>query len=108
MNKYHDKRLRAAQEEREDQATARARAAVWLSAVRFLRGHIPAAEQTQVREELLQPEGLAPFHFWWGMSIRNALRGAGYCEEAFGVQNLDNIYIQLVTEAVAGPNQEER
>ena len=41
-----------------------------------------------------------PYHFFWGMSVRNLLRQKGYGESYFGVHNLDDIYISLVKEAL--------
>lgn len=42
----------------------------------------------------------APYHFNWGMHIHNKLRQHLFSEQAFGVTNLDNIYVRLVEEAV--------
>jgi hypothetical protein len=39
-------------------------------------------------------------HFGFGMTVRNALRRAGFGEEYFGVHNLDDIYIDVIEEAV--------
>ena len=47
------------------------------------------------------PTGWAtPHHFHWGMVIRNLLREKGFGEEYFGVDNLDDIYVSLVEEAL--------
>ena len=47
------------------------------------------------------PAGWAiPHHFFWGMSVRNLLRGRGYGEDYFSVDNLDDFYIPLVEEAL--------
>ena len=43
---------------------------------------------------------VAPLHFYWGMGIRNALRTAGYDEKYFGINNLDDIYVYLIEDAV--------
>ena len=43
----------------------------------------------------------AGYHFNWGMWVRNQLRSAGYGENYFGIQNLDDIYCELVEDAVA-------
>lgn len=43
---------------------------------------------------------ITPYHFGWGMSIRNLLRDKGFGEDYFKVDNLDNIYVQLVEEAM--------
>ena len=42
----------------------------------------------------------APYHFIWGMQIRNLLREKGYGEDYFGIANLDDIYVQLVEDAL--------
>ena len=48
------------------------------------------------------PEGwIWPHHFHWGMAVRNALRTAKYGEEYFKIGNLDDIYTELVEEAVS-------
>jgi hypothetical protein len=39
-------------------------------------------------------------HFGFGMAVRNALRKAGFGEEYFGIHNLDDIYIDVIEEAV--------
>lgn len=41
-----------------------------------------------------------PFHFREGMSIRNLLRMNGYGERELGVDNLDDVYIGLIEEAL--------
>jgi hypothetical protein len=41
-----------------------------------------------------------PYHFHWGMNVRNYFRKNGFGEEYFGVDNLDDIYVFLVEEAV--------
>lgn len=40
------------------------------------------------------------YHFYWGMGIRNLLRLHGFGENYFKVDNLDDIYIALVEEAL--------
>ncbi len=42
----------------------------------------------------------APYHLGWGMVIRNGLRDAGFGEEYFRIGNLDDIYVELVEDAV--------
>ena len=47
-----------------------------------------------------------PDHWWvsrhvtWGMRVRNELRKHGYGEEVLGVDNLDDVYVGLIEEAV--------
>jgi len=42
----------------------------------------------------------APYHLYWGMQVRNLLRDKGYGEDYFGIANLDDIYIELVEDAL--------
>ena len=47
------------------------------------------------------PEGWSvPYHFFWGMGVRNLLREKGFGEEYFHIHNLDDIYVALVEEAL--------
>jgi len=41
-----------------------------------------------------------PFHFHGGMAIRNFFRTNGFGEKELGIDNLDNIYVSIVEEAV--------
>lgn len=41
-------------------------------------------------------------HFGWGMSMRNLLRTNGYGEQELGVGNMDDYYVALIEQAVAG------
>lgn len=41
-----------------------------------------------------------PYHFGWGMGVRNLLREKGFGEEYFKIHNLDDIYVALVEEAL--------
>lgn len=43
---------------------------------------------------------VAPYHFFWGMNVRNLLRNKGFGEDYFKIHNLDDIYIALVEEAL--------
>lgn len=47
-----------------------------------------------------QEKWWAEGHFGWGMGVRNQLRSAGFGEDYFHVANLDDIYIQLIEEAL--------
>ena len=42
---------------------------------------------------------MSPYHFTTGMTIRNMLRKEGYGEAEFGIDNLDNVYVELIEEA---------
>ena len=42
----------------------------------------------------------APYHFHWGMMIRNELRKNGFGEEYFFIKNLDDIYVELIEDAI--------
>lgn len=92
---------RALREEREDLEIAR-RSPLWPSAVAFLAGHFTAAVALQIRQvvESKSPDWPAAYHSFWGMGVRNALRNAGFGERELGVRNLDNVYVELVEEAV--------
>lgn len=65
-----------------------------------------AGELNQVLEEIslaykADPDcWFAPYHFTWGMAVRNLLRDKGFDEAYFGIHNLDDIYIPLVEEAL--------
>lgn len=43
---------------------------------------------------------IAPYHFGWGMALRNGLRQSGFSEKDFGIDNLDCIYRLLVEDAI--------
>lgn len=92
---------RALQEEREDLAIAR-RSPLWPSAVAFLAGYFTPEVIAQIRQvvERKSPDWPAGYHSCWGMGVRNALRTAGFGERELGVRNLDNVYVELVEEAV--------
>ena len=70
-------------------------------ALAFLRTTLtPAQDQIRVAMQSDPATWWAKYHFGWGMATRNALRRAGFGEEYFGVHNLDDIYIELVEEAL--------
>jgi hypothetical protein len=58
--------------------------------VRVMRGVIAADPN----------EWVVPYHFGWGMGIRNHLRQHGCGEAALGVANLDDVYALLVEQAL--------
>lgn len=69
-------------------------------AVDFLKDNL--VDQDFLREEINKdPENwISPLHFNWGMFIRNLLRQNGFGEEFFPVDDLDDIYVELIEEAV--------
>lgn len=85
-----------------DLAIARAES-LWPKAVEWIRGYLEPQVQRQIAQVIGTPDWPAAYHFGWGMGMRNALRRNGFGEREFGIQNLDNIYIELVEEAVDEP-----
>lgn len=79
-------------------ATARA------SAVNFLRKTIKPNDQRAILADMTKL-GLAEWtmrnHFALGMAVRNQLRAVGYTEAALGVPSLDEVWAQLLHEALA-------
>ena len=81
---------------------------LWAAAVEWLRSDYlqhPQDDKTMadfIRVEIAaDPKGwIAPYHFFWGMTTRNALRQKGFGEQEFGIINLDNVYVTLIEEAV--------
>ncbi len=73
-------------------------------AVIILRESLPQETQAKIKTAIQEdPQAWwAPYHFGWGMSIRNLLREKGLDEEELEVANLDDVYVGLVEEAVFG------
>lgn len=73
----------------------------WNKAVLFLKDDI-AEDMDRLRELAEEnPVGWwAPFHFSGGMAVRNRLRNAGFGELDFGIENMDNIYVALLSDAI--------
>jgi hypothetical protein len=69
--------------------------------VKLLRKEL-APVRLQIAQEIKKrpKDWIGPYHFWWGMKVRNMLRDAGYGEVYFGVENLDEIYAELIEAAV--------
>jgi len=69
---------------------------------KFLSELISEKDKRKIREEVKKdPVGwFALYHFTWGMAIRNELRQNGFGEEYFMIKNLDDIYVELVEDAV--------
>lgn len=84
-----------------DLRTAR-KSVLWDGAVRFLCDWFPDHVKEDIRQRHQEdPEyWWAPYHLFWGMGVRNKLRDEGFGEDDFGIHNLDNIYVELVEEAV--------
>lgn len=76
-------------------------------AVEYLRRKLPRAAQRILRRRMRQygsswwhhPAG---WHFRGGMAVRNLLRKGGFGEKELGVGNLDDVYVELVEQAVWG------
>lgn len=74
----------------------------WPEAVAFLREWLSADVQERIRAVVDAKSSAWPaaYHTFWGMGVRNALREAGFGEAELDVRNLDNVYVELVEEAV--------
>lgn len=70
--------------------------------VAFLKGFILDNVKKEIRGVIVKDKKgwFALFHHGWGTGIRNALRNASYGEKYFGINNLDDIYVELVEDAV--------
>lgn len=84
--------------------------AIRAQAVIFLRGYFTAdvCEQIIAAEKADPQEWWVGHHAFWGMGVRNALRSAGYGEKALGVDNLDDVYIGLIEEALINQPEPEK
>lgn len=60
----------------------------------------PMAQQIQTDFEKDKLNWWKRGHFHWGLAVRNQLRRQGYDSKYFGVPNLDDIYVNLVEEAL--------
>lgn len=70
--------------------------------VEFLRKNLPENVQKQIRElyEKEGPEWWVPFHFSWGMGIRNMLRDGGFRDDLLPCGDWDHYWVQVVEVAV--------
>lgn len=61
-----------------------------------------APEREQIEKAFITDQNgwWVPYHFYWGMSVRNTLRTKGFDEEYFKIDNLDDFYVPLVEEAL--------
>jgi len=41
-----------------------------------------------------------PFHFGGGMAVRNFFRTEGFDEKELGINNLDNVYVSIIEQAI--------
>ena len=73
-------------------------------AAEFLKANIPLDDQKEIKKEIKDKgkDWIVPYHFHWGMAIRNLLRQNGFGEDDLGISNLDFIYVQLVERAIIG------
>ena len=71
-------------------------------AVAMLRRELPASTRQEIRDAIAaDPDNWAiPYHFWWGMGVRNLLRREGFDEAYWPIWNLDDLYVMLVEDAV--------
>jgi hypothetical protein len=71
-------------------------------AIAALREGLPEPTKIQIREAVKDDpwDWFLPYHFHWGMDVRNLLRQKGFGEDYWPVASLDNIYVLLVEEAV--------
>jgi len=74
------------------------------AAKKFLFELISEKNKKKIRREIKKDpiSWFAKYHFHWGMAIRNKLRENGFGEEYFMIKNLDDIYVELVEDAVKG------
>ena len=72
-------------------------------AVAYLRNLLTEAEKRWFRWlRLMNPiDWVSRIHFGEGKRIRNSLRKVGLDEEAFGIGNLDDVYVGLLSKAIA-------
>jgi hypothetical protein len=73
----------------------------WMDAMLRLCAHLEEHVCDWVREQHAEdPQNWwVPYHFAFGLEIRNMLRDNGLKADAFGITNLDDIWVELVEEA---------
>ena len=71
-------------------------------AIKFLRKLLTIKTKKEIKIAINNnPEHwFTPYHFGWGMTIRNKLREAGFGENDFEIKNIDDIYVELVEDAI--------
>lgn len=74
---------------------------LWEQAVKWARRELGESGTELIRSlHAEDPDGwMIGRHFTSGIRFRNALRHAGYGEDAFGIGNLDNVYVEILEEA---------
>lgn len=72
-------------------------------AIAFLRRNLVDQEAIADTIQREGPTWYAGYHFGWGSKVRNLLRDNGFGEKELGVENLDDVYVKLVEEAVWKP-----
>ncbi len=72
----------------------------WAQAVEFLKKELTAVAPDIRKAIAASPEWIDPYHFGWGMGVRNLLRQNMFGEKEMHVENLDNIYVELIEEAM--------
>lgn len=74
------------------------------AAIAWIRSDLPEDTKDEIEQAIKEgpEEWFAKHHFFWGMAMRNALRTAGFGEEFFEIQNLDDCYVELVEDAIMG------
>lgn len=74
---------------------------LWERAVEWVREIFTEPALERIRQEQADdPDGWClPHHMTLGMGFRNAMRDAGFGERAFGIENLDNIYVEVLEDA---------
>jgi hypothetical protein len=71
-------------------------------AIAYLKSKLTEQTKHQLRGAIADDpeEWFAPYHFQWGMAMRNLLRSAGFGEEQLKVSNLDDVYVELIEDAI--------
>lgn len=72
----------------------------WDEAARFLAHSIEPDAKQRILVALEANPGEVRSSFRLGMSVRNSLRSGGFTEESLGVQNLDDVWYELLEAAV--------
>ena len=78
---------------------------LWAEAVQLLRERMSAETILRVYDELSRSDRqrwAAQHQFGLGMSVRNALREAGFTERALSVKSLDDAWVELLWDTVRG------
>jgi len=69
---------------------------VWKDAIVFIHNKLGGAGRAEIRYKMKRSRSwYMPYHFTWGMTVRNLLRENGFGEREMGVENLDDFYIGI-------------